>query len=50
MFLILFIILLVAWIMGWGLFHVAGALIHILLVLALISIVVHLVQGRRTAG
>ena len=50
MFLILFIILLLAWVMGFGVFHVAGALIHLLLLVALISIVLHLVQGRRAAG
>src|SRR6516164_10593866 len=32
-FTILFIVLLLAWILGFGVFHVAGALIHILLVL-----------------
>jgi Family of unknown function (DUF5670) len=28
MLLVLFIILLIAWILGWAVFHVAGALIH----------------------
>jgi hypothetical protein len=28
MFLVLFIILLFAWLVGWGAFHVAGGLIH----------------------
>jgi hypothetical protein len=46
MFLILFFILLVLWVLGWLTFHVAGALIHILLVLAVISLVVHLMRGR----
>lgn len=46
MFLILFVILLVAWLMGFMMFHVAGALIHLLLVLALISIIFHFVRGR----
>ncbi|HEV3279177.1 MAG TPA: lmo0937 family membrane protein [Terriglobia bacterium] len=46
MFLILFFILLVLWVLGWLTFHVAGALIHILLVLAVISLVVHLIRGR----
>ena len=46
---VLFVILLLAWILGWGVFHVAGALIHILLLLALISLVVHFVAGARTA-
>lgn len=46
---VLFVILLLAWILGWGVFHVAGALIHILLLLALISLIVHFVAGARTA-
>jgi hypothetical protein len=30
-------------------FHVASAAIHVLIVLALISIVMHFVRGKRTA-
>ncbi len=48
-FTILFVILLIAWVLGWGVFHVASAMIHILLVVALISLVLHFVRGRRTA-
>jgi hypothetical protein len=44
---ILFIILLIGWILGFGVFHVTGALIHILLVVALISLVLHFVRGPR---
>jgi len=41
------ILLIIFW--GIGLFfHIAGSLIHIILVLALISFVFHLVSGRRT--
>ena len=47
-FTILFVILLVAWILGFGVFHVAGGLIHILLIVALISLVLHFVRGPRT--
>lgn len=47
MFLVLFFILLVVWILGWAAFHVAGGLIHLLLILAVISIIVHFVRGRR---
>lgn len=47
MFLILFVVLLVAWIMGFTVFHVAGGLIHLLLIVAVISLVVHFVRGRR---
>ena len=40
-------ILFVLWILGFGVFHVAGGLIHLLIVLAVIVFVVHLIQGRR---
>ena len=46
---ILFVVLLVAWIGGFTMFHVAGGLIHLLLVLAVISLVLHFVMGGRTA-
>ena len=49
MFLGLFIILLIAWLMGFLAFHVAGGLIHLLLIVAFISLIVHLVSGRRVA-
>lgn len=42
------IVLLVAWLLGFGVFHVAGGIIHILLVLAIAAIVWHFVTGRRT--
>ncbi len=44
---VLFIILLIAWLSGVTVFHVAGGLIHLLLVLALVSLVVHFVSGTR---
>jgi hypothetical protein len=44
---ILFIVCLIAWIGGFTMLHVAGGLIHLLLVFALISIVLHFVMGRR---
>lgn len=46
MFLVLAIILALAWLSGFTLFHVASAAIHILIVLALISLIFHFVQGR----
>jgi hypothetical protein len=46
-FTILFVILLVAWILGFGVFHAAGGLIHILLIVALLSLVLHFVRGPR---
>jgi len=48
-FTIFFVALLIAWLLGVGVFHVAGGLIHILLVFAVISLVLHFVRGTRTA-
>jgi hypothetical protein len=44
----IFVILLVLWVLGFS-FHIAGGLIHILLVFALIVLVINLVSGRRAA-
>jgi hypothetical protein len=41
------LVLFVLWILGFGVFHVASGLIHILLVLAVISILWNLIAGRR---
>jgi uncharacterized protein DUF5670 len=46
---ILFVVLLIAWIGGFTVFHVAGGLIHLLLVFAVISLILHFVMGRRAA-
>jgi hypothetical protein len=42
----LLLILLIMWALGFG-FHVAGSLIHLILVIALVVLVVQLVTGRR---
>ena len=42
------VILLVAWLLGWGVFHVAGGLIHLLLVVALVVFLFNFISGRRT--
>jgi hypothetical protein len=42
------VILLVAWVLGWGVFHVAGGLIHLLLVIALVVFLINFISGRRT--
>jgi hypothetical protein len=44
-----FIILLIAWLGGFTVFHVAGGLIHLLLVFAVIYLIMHFVLGKRTA-
>ena len=49
-FMVLFIVLLLAWIFSWAVFHVAGGLIHLLLIVAVISLIIHFVRGTsRTA-
>ena len=47
MWLLLAIILVVLWAGGFFAFHAAGFLIHILLIFAVISLVIHLISGRR---
>jgi hypothetical protein len=49
-FTILFAVLLVAWLLGLGVFHVAGGFIHILLLLAVVALVMHFVRGRTSAA
>jgi hypothetical protein len=46
---ILFVGLLIAWIGGFTVFHVAGGLIHLLLVFAVIALILHFLIGRRAA-
>jgi hypothetical protein len=47
MLLLLAVILALAWVGGFGIFHVASAAIHVLIVLALISVVAHFVTRKR---
>ena len=42
----IFVIILLLWLLGFSL-HVAGGLIHLLLVVALVVLVIQLVGGRR---
>jgi uncharacterized membrane protein len=44
MFMLLFVILLVAWLLGGFAFHVGGGLIHILLIVAVIALILHFVR------
>ena len=41
------IVLLVAWVLGWAVFKVAGSLIHLLLVIAVVVFLYNLITGRR---
>jgi hypothetical protein len=49
MFLILAVVLLVLWLGGFFVMHVSGFLIHLLIILAVISIILHFITGRRAA-
>jgi hypothetical protein len=40
-------ILLVGWLLGFFVFHVSSALIHVLIVVGVILLIVHFVTGRR---
>jgi len=44
----IFVILLVLWLLGFS-FHIAGGLIHLLLVVDVVVLVINLISGRRTA-
>jgi Family of unknown function (DUF5670) len=44
----IFVIILVLWLLGFSL-HIAGSLIHLLLVVALVVLIINLFTGRRTA-
>lgn len=42
----IFVILLILWLLGFS-FHVAGSLIHLLLVIAVVVLIFQLITGRR---
>jgi Family of unknown function (DUF5670) len=44
----IFVVLVVLWLLGFSL-HVAGGLIHLLLVVALVVLVINLLGGRRSS-
>ena len=44
----IFVILLILWLLGFS-FHIAGGLIHLLLVIAVVVLIINLIGGRRTA-
>ena len=44
----IFVVLLIVWLLGFSL-HFGGALIHLLLVLAVVFLVINLLSGRRSA-
>jgi hypothetical protein len=46
-FLVLFVVLLLIWLVSWAAFHVAGGFVHLLLVIAVISLIVHFFRRSR---
>ncbi len=42
----IFVILLILWLLGFS-FHVGGALIHLLLVIAVVVLIFNVISGRR---
>ena len=49
-FMVIALLLLLMWAGGFLMFHVASGLIHLLLLFAVVSFVVHLATGSRTAS
>jgi Family of unknown function (DUF5670) len=49
LFLTLAFLLFFTWIGAFVVFHVAGALIHLLVIVAVVFLVIHLFSGRRAA-
>jgi Family of unknown function (DUF5670) len=45
----IFLILLLLWLLGFS-FHIAGGLIHLLLVVALVVLILNLLTGRRSVA
>jgi len=48
MFLVIALVILVLWALGFFLFPIGGGLIHILLIIAIIALIWHFVKGRNT--
>jgi len=49
MLILLAVILGIAWVLGFTVFHVASAAIHVLVVLAIASLIIHFVRGRTSS-
>jgi hypothetical protein len=49
MFLILAVVLVLVWLGSFTVLHVTGFLIHLLLIFAVISLIMHFVTGKRAA-
>jgi len=45
----LFVLFCLLWVVGFVLFHIAAAFIHILLIIAVVALVAHFLKGRQAA-
>jgi hypothetical protein len=50
MLIVLAVILGIAWVLGFTVFHVASGAIHLLIILAIASVIFHFVRGRGTSS
>jgi hypothetical protein len=50
MLLILAVLVGIAWLLGFVVFHVAGAAIHVLLAVAIVAAIVHFARGGASGG
>lgn len=46
----IFVVLIVLWLLGIATSYTLGGFIHILLVLAIVTVVIRVIQGRRAAS
>ncbi len=49
MFLILAVVLIVLWLGGFLVLHISSFLIHLLIIFAIISFIMHFITGKRSA-
>ncbi|MEO6909878.1 MAG: lmo0937 family membrane protein [Edaphobacter sp.] len=49
MFLVLGVVLIVLWLGGFFVLHISSFLIHLLIIFAVISFIMHFVSGKRSA-
>jgi len=47
MLLLIAVVLIILWLLGWLVFKIAGALIHLVIVVAVIMFILHLIKGKR---
>jgi hypothetical protein len=48
-FLVMFFVLVAVWLVAWAAMHVSGGAVHLILIIAVISLVVHFMRGRSVA-